>query len=105
MSTSTHYNTCSNACLNILGKRKLGGTASFQGQRLTASIVHECAAISDDMQVVIKVAEHDLSPNTLSALHFAIAAVCFSPLAVKGLRDPALRLAALELGIWLFGES
>ena len=48
--------------------------------------------------------EDDLSPNSLSALRFIIAAVCFSPLSIKGWKDPALRLAALELGLWLFGE-
>lgn len=55
-----------------------------------------------DLQVVIKTVEHDLSPNSLSALRFLIAAVVFSPLAAKGLKNAGLRLAALELGTWLF---
>lgn len=50
-------------------------------------------------------AEHDLSPNSLSAIRFAIAAICFSPLAIKGFQNSALRLAALELGVWLFGAN
>ena len=57
------------------------------------------------LQVVIKLAEHDLSPNALSALRFATAAICFMPLAVRGLRNEQLRLAAAELALWLFGEA
>ncbi|KAK9800334.1 hypothetical protein WJX73_004585 [Symbiochloris irregularis] len=61
------------------------------------------AVLFGSNQVVIKSVEHDLSPNSLSALRFLIAAVCFSPLAVKGLQKAKLRTAALELGFWLFG--
>lgn len=55
------------------------------------------------MQVVIKLAEHDISVNALSALRFGIAALCFAPAAVRGLRNKEMRLNALELGLWLFG--
>ena len=55
------------------------------------------------VQVVIKLAEHDISVSALSALRFGIAALCFAPSAVRGLRNKELRLTALELGMWLFG--
>lgn len=55
------------------------------------------------MQVVIKLAEHDLSVSALSALRFGIAALCFAPAAVRGLKNKEMRLTALELGMWLFG--
>ena len=55
------------------------------------------------MQVVIKLAEHDLSVSALSALRFGIAALCFAPAAVRGLQNKEMRLTALELGMWLFG--
>ena len=54
-------------------------------------------------QVVIKLAEADMSPSTLSALRFGIAALCFAPAALRGLRKRDLRATALELGVWLFG--
>ncbi len=50
-------------------------------------------------------AEHDISVNALSALRFGIAALCFAPAAVRGLRNKEMRLTALELGTWLFGMS
>lgn len=56
------------------------------------------------MQVVIKLAEADVSVSALSALRFGIAALCFLPAALRGLRAPELRGTALELGLWLFGE-
>ena len=55
------------------------------------------------LQVVIKLAEHDISVSALSALRFGIAALCFAPSAVRGLRNKEMRLTALELGLWLFG--
>ena len=55
------------------------------------------------VQVVIKLAEHDISVNALSTLRFGIAALCFAPAAVRGLRNKEMRLNALELGLWLFG--
>jgi hypothetical protein len=55
------------------------------------------------VQVVIKLAEHDISVNALSALRFGIAALCFAPAAARGLRNKEMRLSALELGLWLFG--
>ena len=55
------------------------------------------------VQVVIKLAENDISVNALSALRFGIAALCFAPAAVRGLRNKEMRLTALELGFWLFG--
>ena len=48
-------------------------------------------------------AEHDISVNALSALRFGIAALCFAPAAIRGLRNKEMRLTALELGTWLFG--
>ncbi len=57
------------------------------------------------MQVVIKLAEADVSVSALSALRFGIAAMCFLPAAGRGLRMPQLRATALELGVWLFGEA
>ena len=54
-------------------------------------------------QVVIKLAEADMSPATLSVLRFGIAALCFAPAALRGARLPQLRGTALELGAWLFG--
>lgn len=56
-------------------------------------------------QVVIKMAEADMSPSTLGALRFGIAALCFAPAAARGLRKADLRAAALELGAWLFGAA
>lgn len=56
-------------------------------------------------QVVIKLAEADVSVGALSALRFGIAALCFLPAAVRGLRIAELRGTALELGVWLFGEA
>ena len=50
-------------------------------------------------------AEHDISVNALSALRFGIAALCFAPSAIRGLRNKEMRLTALELGTWLFGMS
>ena len=50
-------------------------------------------------------AEHDISVNALSALRFGIAALCFAPAAIRGLRNKEMRLTALELGTWLFGVS
>ena len=55
------------------------------------------------MQVVIKLAEADMSPATLSALRFGIAALCFAPAALRGAGKPQLRATALELACWLFG--
>ena len=55
------------------------------------------------LQVVIKLAEHNISVGALSALRFGIAALCFAPSAVRGLRNKEMRLTALELGLWLFG--
>ncbi len=57
------------------------------------------------LQVVIKLAEHDISVSALSALRFGIAALCFAPAAVRGLRNKEMRLTALELGMWLFGAN
>lgn len=54
--------------------------------------------------MVIKTAEEAASPNVVSAVRFLIAAVCFAPKIVEGLRDPYLRRYALELGAWLFGR-
>ena len=56
-------------------------------------------------QVVIKLAEADMSPSTLSALRFSIAALCFAPAALRGMQNRDLRASALELGAWLFGGS
>ena len=55
------------------------------------------------LQVVIKLAEHDISVSALSALRFGIAALCFAPSAVRGLQNKEMRLTASELGLWLFG--
>ena len=57
------------------------------------------------MQVVIKLAEADVSVGALNALRFGLAALCFLPAASRGLRMPQLRGTALELGMWLFGAS
>lgn len=55
------------------------------------------------LQVVIKLAEADVSVNALSTLRFGIAALCFLPAALRGIRSKELRWTALELGMWLFG--
>ena len=54
-------------------------------------------------QVAIKYAEGTLTPGAMSALRFGIAALCFAPNAWRGFRNPALRSAAVELGLYLFG--
>lgn len=41
----------------------------------------------------------------MSALRFGIAALCFAPNAVRGFKDPKMRIAAVELGLYLFGEA
>lgn len=51
---------------------------------------------------MIKEAEEILSPASLSALRFVIAAACFAPAAARALEDKELRKSALELGAWLF---
>ncbi|CAL8471255.1 g10797 [Coccomyxa elongata] len=61
------------------------------------------AALFGSNQVVIKLAEADVSVGALNALRFGIAALCFLPAASRGLRMPQLRGTALELGMWLFG--
>lgn len=40
----------------------------------------------------------------ISALRFLIAAICFMPKIVEGLKNPELVKCALELGAWLFGR-
>ncbi len=54
---------------------------------------------------MIKLAEADVSVNALSALRFGIAALCFLPAAMRGVRSRELRWTALELGVWLFGSQ
>ena len=55
-------------------------------------------------QVAIKYAEGSLSPGAMSALRFGIAALCFAPNAIRGAKNPGLRRASVELGLYLFGE-
>ncbi|CAL5228166.1 g11247 [Coccomyxa viridis] len=77
----------------------LGMSTAVQGMIL----LNISAALFGSNQVVIKLAEHDISVSALSALRFGIAALCFAPAAVRGLRNKEMRLTALELGMWLFG--
>jgi len=74
----------------------------FQGSIKGMLLLNLGAALFGCNQVVIKEAEELLSPGSLSALRFAIAAACFLPAITRGLRDSALRASALELGLYLF---
>lgn len=75
----------------------------FQGSLAGMLMLNLGAMLFGSNQVVIKTTESTLAPGTLSALRFCIAAMCFTPWIIKGLKDKKLTMAAAELGGWLFG--
>jgi hypothetical protein len=68
------------------------------------SRVWEALTLPCRVQVVIKLAEADLSPELLNMLRFGLAALCFAPSIVRGLRNRKIWKPSVELGFWLFGE-
>lgn len=64
-------------------------------------MMSECSPL---LQVVIKLAEADIQPELLNTLRFGLAALCFAPAIVKGVKQQELWKPSAELGFWLFGE-
>ena len=89
---------CCAACRRTAHACMYTGTTVVLETRRRESTLARCLP-----QVVIKLAEADMSPATLSALRFGIAALCFAPAAFRGAGKPQLHATALELGCWLFG--
>eukprot|EP00884_Botryococcus_braunii_P020802 jgi/Botrbrau1/7405/Bobra.0112s0006.1 len=81
------------------------GVFSFQLGRSAQALIllNVGAALFGSNQVVIKLAEADLTPELLNTLRFGLAALCFAPAIVKGLQKRELWKPAAELGFWLFG--
>jgi len=75
----------------------------FSGSLKGLLLLNLGAALFGSNQVAIKAAEATCPPGLLSAVRFATAAICFAPSTLKGLRDPQVRAAAMELGLYLTG--
>eukprot|EP01023_Acetabularia_acetabulum_P024822 TRINITY_DN2388_c0_g1_i3.p1 TRINITY_DN2388_c0_g1~~TRINITY_DN2388_c0_g1_i3.p1 ORF type:complete len:415 (-),score=76.07 TRINITY_DN2388_c0_g1_i3:3178-4422(-) len=78
-------------------------TNKFSGSIKGMVLLNIGALLFGSNQVAIKTTEEILAPSALSAIRFLIAALVFSPKIIRGLQKPELRLAAMELGCWLFG--
>ncbi|CAG9467883.1 unnamed protein product [Pedinophyceae sp. YPF-701] len=75
----------------------------LQGSLKGMLLLNLGAALFGSNQVVIKEVESGiLSPDGVNALRFGLAALPFAGAAARGLRDPEMRKAAFELGLWLF---
>ena len=74
------------------------------GALRAAALVNLAAMLFGSNQVLIKLAETEISPGTLNFLRFAIAAVAFFPagLASDVWKKPENLVTAFELGIYLF---
>lgn len=81
---------------------KAGGM-EFNGSLTGMLMLNLGAMLFGSNQVVIKSTEALLEPGALSAIRFAIAAVCFTPWILKGLQNKKMLRPATELAGWLFG--
>eukprot|EP01025_Chloroclados_australasicus_P015140 TRINITY_DN1720_c0_g2_i1.p1 TRINITY_DN1720_c0_g2~~TRINITY_DN1720_c0_g2_i1.p1 ORF type:complete len:445 (+),score=42.69 TRINITY_DN1720_c0_g2_i1:161-1336(+) len=89
--------------LTSIDEQEVQEKNKFSGSVKGMVLLNIGAALFGSNQVAIKTTEEVLAPSALSAIRFLIAAVVFFPNVIQGLRKPELRLAALELGCWLFG--
>uniref|UniRef100_A0A061RWP0 Drug metabolite transporter superfamily n=1 Tax=Tetraselmis sp. GSL018 TaxID=582737 RepID=A0A061RWP0_9CHLO len=89
---------------DISEPKSTGGLSmgAFQGSTKGLILLNIGAILFGTNNTVIKAAEDSCPPALLSAVRFSMAAVCFAPWIVEGVKNKEVRKSATELGLWLF---